>query len=169
MNYLLIGRLIKPFGLKGLMKADFFVDSIEELNYFSKFYRKDNKVKTTYREINFDKLEIGENGIFVSVSGYNDRTQADELRGIEIFVDEMELPVLSGNDYYIKDLMGLNVINKGEKAGEIYNIIEIGNKTIMIIKMNSGKELAVPFDNKYVKKVELNEKKITVKMIDELL
>ncbi len=169
MNYLLIGRLIKPYGLKGKIKADFFVDSLDELDTFSKFYRKDIKVNTNYREIKFDKIEAGENGIFISVSGCNDRTQADELKGVDIFVTESELPVLKENDYYIKDLLELDVIDNGENIGKVNNIIEIANKNMLILKMSSGKELAVPFNNKYVDKVEIKEKRITVKMIEELL
>ncbi len=169
MNFLLIGKLVKSYGLKGLLKANFYIDDFNELKNFTQFYIKDKKSSNGYKEINFSDIRLSNLGIIIEVAGCADRTQADLLRGVELFIDEDELPKLKKDSYYIKDLLDLDVYYKDNLFGKVYNIFETANKNMLMIKNSNGKEVVVPFENKYVEKVELTDKRVIIKDIDDLL
>ncbi|MGC8765851.1 MAG: ribosome maturation factor RimM [Brevinematia bacterium] len=169
MNPLCIGKIIKPYGLKGFLKVIFYIDDKKELGAFKSFFIKDKNEATGYRKVKFVSIS-GEYKFFnVKIEGCNDRTQADTLRGLEIFVDESELPELNKGLFYQKDLIGIDVLYNGSVFGKVANIIEVANRLILIVMMKNGKELAVPFSNQYVSDISLKEKRLIAVKLEDLL
>lgn len=168
-NYLLIGRLIKPFGLKGEIKADFYVDNISELDSFSLFYIKDPVITGKYKEISLENIRTRNGESIVSVKGCIDRNQSELLKGIDLFVDELELPKLKKDVYYIKDLLDMDAFYHDEAIGKVNNLFEIANKTMMVVRLSKGRDIVVPFGSQYVLSVDLNEKRLNLKSLDDLL
>jgi len=169
MNFLLIGKLIKPYGLKGEMKVAFYVDDIKELDAFSAFYIKDKKSKTGYSNLVIENIRLNNGAVLVLLKGCNDINQVEIFKGVELFVDEAETPKLKKNEFYIKDLIGSDVVYLGDHFGKLYNVIEIAGKFMLVIKMENQKDLVVPLNDTYVSEVSTEQKSLTVTAIDELL
>lgn len=169
MHYLLIGRLIKPYGLKGEIKTAFYVDDLKELAAFSRYYIPDPKVKGSYLPIQFENIRLHHDQVVVTVAGCNDRNGSELYQGKDLFVDEAELPSLKKDTYYIKDLLNLSVENQSGKVGVINNLIDIANKTMLVVRLLDGKELVIPFTGEYVDSVELSNSRVVVKNIEKLL
>ncbi len=169
MRPLCIGKIIKPFGLKGFLKVIFYVDDIKDLESFESFFIKDKTSLSGYREIVFTSIYSSNRFFNVKIKGCEDRTAADAFRGIEIFVDEAEVPELKGNVFYQKDLIGLDVFYRDEIFGKVVNLINVAGTLIFITKMLNGKELAIPFRNEYIVDVDIKGKKLVAKKLDFLL
>ncbi len=165
MEFLLIGRLHKPYGLKGQIKAQFYIDKDEDLKSFSHFYIKRQSL---YQEIKFDLISLRGGEAILSVSGFSDRDGAEALKGTEVFVKEEELPNLKGNNFYLKDLLDLEVFQYEKKIGKIHNVFEAAGRNLLLIQLDNGKSLAVPFSGEYVVKVEIKEKRVVLKEIERL-
>ncbi|MGA2142066.1 MAG: PRC-barrel domain-containing protein, partial [Brevinematales bacterium] len=84
-------------------------------------------------------------------------------------VESAEVPELKGNVFYIKDLYGLEVYENSALVGNIMNVIEIADRTMLIIKLANNRELAVPFNDKYVLEVDINNRKVDAKNLQELM
>lgn len=170
MTYFTIGKLSKPYGLRGQIKTQFFVDALDDLKAFTAFYIKDAKAPGGFKKLVFTSIKDKQEGTIVEIEGCVDRTQAEILSGSELFVDEAEFPRLKGETYYIKDLLEVEAMLGDEPFGKIINIIETGNKTMLIIKLVDQKEIAVPFMERYVGKVEIAQKKVALtEQVRELL
>lgn len=166
MNYLLIGRLLKPKGLRGELKAMFYADRIEDLKGFSRFYIRD---KAGYKEIKIEKFIPGEGGLTVRVEGCDDRTKAEAIQSNDLFTDEAEIPVIKKkNSFYIKDLIGLEAFEGETLVGTVNNLMEVANRSLLVLSLPEKGELVVPFDDEFVEKVDLPEKKIRLKDLDKL-
>lgn len=168
MSYLLIGRLLKPRGLRGEMRAMFYADRLEDLRGFSRFFIQD---KNAYKEIRIEKFRENEGGLTVMVAGYDDRTKAETIQGRDIFVEENELPgIKKKNSFYIRDLVGMEVFESGAPAGKIENIFETANRMMLVVRLGEGKgmELAVPFDEEYVEKVDVAGKAMHLRNLAKL-
>jgi len=164
-----IGRLVKPFGLKGLLKAIFYIDELDDLRKISAFYVRDLKSSTGYREIRFSYIKEVEKGYIVSIEGCSSRSEADLYRNVEILVDEDKLPPPGDDFYYIKDLIGLQVIFEEDFFGKVSNFLEVGSDLILIIRMKDGKELAVPYRGRYIKSISLPKGEILLENLRELM
>lgn len=169
MNYLCIGKFLKPYGLRGQIKAIFFIDEVEDLSSFSAFYVKDPKVPAGYRKVGLEFLSFNGKFFILRVDGVVDRTLADNLRNLEIYVDEAELPDLSGNSYYIKDLIGLTVYYHEKEFGKVVNFIEVANQFVLVMKMLNGKDVAIPFKDRYFPEVIIKEGKILASDLEDFL
>ncbi len=158
MNTLLIGKLIKPYGLKGLLKAIFYVDSLEELDNFSRFFIVNKKELSGFQEIVIEKISLLQGYTIVKIQGCSDRNGSELLANKEIFVDSEEIPALKKGLYYIKDLFDADVFEKDVRAGKVNNVLLIANRTMLILKMQNGREIAVPFNDRYIDKVDIVKK-----------
>ena len=169
MEYLLIGKLIKPVGVKGQIKAQFYLDDINEIDNYTKFYIKLKKSPFGYREIDFMIARNTGTEAIIEIELVNNRDKAEEYRDVEMYVDEAELPKLKKSEYYIKDLIGSKATADEKEFGDVLNTFEIANSTLLLIKMKNGKELAVPLNKKYIKNINTSDKLIELINIDELL
>ncbi len=169
MNALLIGKLIKPYGLKGLIKAIFYIDSLQELKDYSHFYIKTKIDDLNFQEIVFEKITEQMGHTIVKIGGCDDRNSSEMMSNREIFVDQEEIPELKGNSFYIKDLYGTEVYEKSALIGKISNVLMIASKAMLIIKLPNNRELAVPFSDKYIMEVDIKNKAITARNLEELL
>lgn len=91
------------------------------------------------------------------------------MTNCEIIVDSAQLPVLEGNEYYWKDLIGCQVITiKGYSLGYVQDLMETGSNDVLVIKANLKdafgiKERLIPFlDEQVIKNVDLTTKTIEV-------
>ena len=169
MNPLCIGKIVKPFGLKGFLKVIFYIDDTKELESFKSFFIRDKSELSGYRKIVFSLISGSYKFFKVKIEGYDNREQADTLREAEIFVDEAELPELSKGFFYQKDLLDLCVFYKGELFGRVFNLLEVAGRLVLIIKRVNGKELAIPFDNEYIADINLKERKLIAKKLEDLI
>ncbi|MFN3660028.1 MAG: ribosome maturation factor RimM, partial [Brevinematales bacterium] len=86
-----------------------------------------------------------------------------------IYVQEKDFPPLPEGEYYIKDILGCEVVYEGNIFGVVENFFEVGDKTLFVIKMTGGKSLAVPYDPRYFVRVDVAAKQIEADHLSELL
>ena len=152
MDALLIGKLLKPHGLKGQIRGMFYIDDIKDLKSFTAFYFKDKKNSSGFSEIFFDELLERDNGIVVKVKGCDDRSAADVLQGLEIYADSAEVPKLKKGSYYIKDLIDCEVLMEGAPFAKVVNLIDITGRKMLVLRKDKT-DIAVPFSDEYIGEV----------------
>ena len=169
MNTVLIGKLVKPHGLKGEIKAAFFVDDLQELKEYSHFFVLDKKSPTGYKDIVFDKIRLMNDQIIVTLQGCSSRDQAELLKAIDIFVDEKEVPKLKGDSYYIRDLIDCEAFDGEGLIGKVLNVFEAANKNLLLVQLKNQKQVAIPFTGEYIDEVKIDQKQVILKNINDLL
>lgn len=89
----------------------------------------------------FDILQLDEVG---------DRDEAEALTNLEVFVDVDALPDLDEDEFYHKDLVGLDVhILEAEDGptrpiGEVAGFFETGANDVMVVQLTDDSKLFVP-------------------------
>lgn len=103
---ILVGKIVAPQGLRGEVRVQTYTANPMDL-----------------QELGIRNQELGIKGKFVralpnstiiiaKIDGVDDRTAAEGLRNIELFVNRDELPATDDDEYYVADLMGMTVIKK---------------------------------------------------------
>jgi 16S rRNA processing protein RimM len=175
MNKILIGKIVKPFGIKGEVVLDFFADDAGILQEAEYFTIRDPRSAGGFRKLNIlemrDTAQVLTDSIRViaRIDISPDRNQAELLRGTDIFIDEDKLPELAEDEYYIKDLVGLEVFYPDELFGTIENVIQIGEKYVFFIDRTDKRKIAVPMEEKYIEQIDISLKKVVLRSIEELL
>ena len=100
-----------------------------------------------------------------------DRTAAEALKGMRVFVPRAAFPSLPENEYYWIDLIGLEVFNReGVSLGCVRDLLATGPHEVLVIGYEQVDERNVvqqckrliPFVAAYVDDVDLTARRITV-------
>lgn len=109
--------------------------------------------------------------LLVKFAGVNDRTGAEELRNLWLFVDEADAAELEAGAYWFHDIIGLNVFTaEGEQVGRITEITTGANDVYVVATagdFNGGRGVAA-LDN-VILTVDLGQGRMMVHLPDGLL
>ena len=149
MQKLLIGRVVKPQGIKGEVKVLLLTDGFFSVKNLKEAYIGDKLYK-----INSIK-DAGVPCAFLGLQGICDRNAAEALRGAEVYADK-SLINKDKNAYFIEDLIGLTLYAGEDKIGTIQDVIK-SNVDMFVI---SGVEAAGGNDgeNKAIEETENDDK-----------
>lgn len=150
-----IGKIVNTFGIKGEIKIYPYVDYIMDLKFF---YVDDNKME-------IEKCRTQKNLVIVKIKGIDDINVVEKLKGKIASVYEEDLPSLPEGTYYIKDLIGLDVItDDGRELGKLDDVIQTGANDVYNVN-----GILLPVIDEVVKKIDLENHKIVVHLIDGLI
>jgi len=138
-SYITLGEISGVLGVKGWVKVFSHTDPrVKITEYDQWFLRKKDQDWYSLKVLNGRKQ--GKN-IVAQLEGINTREQAEALKGVQIAIQERQLEVLPENEYYWKDLIGLNVeTTQGIDLGKIDWIFNTGSNDVLTIKEVSRKD-----------------------------
>lgn len=92
-----------------------------------------------------------------------DRTAAEKLNGLKLYIDRAELPEVDEDEYYITDLIGMAVVDvDGKPVGRVLNVDNFGAGDLLDIQPESGPSFYLLFTNDNVPEVRLDDRVIVV-------
>jgi|SRR6185312_7618057 len=87
-----------------------------------------------------------------------DRTAADRIKGLKLYVDRADLPDTDEDEYYITDLIGLSVVDvEGKAIGKVANVDNFGAGDLLDIKPLEGPNFYLLFSLENVPEVSIAE------------
>lgn len=150
-----IGKIVNTFGIKGELKVYPYVDYIDEL---SKIYI-DNK------EYTLSKSRNQKNVVIIKIKGLDDINLVEDFKNKEIEIDRVDLPKLKEGEYYVEDLIGLDVYtDEGKLLGKLDDIFNTGANDIYQVN-----NILLPAIPDVIKKIDIENQKIIVHIIKGLI
>jgi 16S rRNA processing protein RimM len=94
---------------------------------------------------------------------------AENLRGFEVVITREERIPLEGDAVYLSDLMGVRVVDvsggRAEDAGEITDVEPEGaGPAMLVIRTQAGEEMLIPFVRAYLRKIDLEAKRLEMEL-----
>jgi 16S rRNA processing protein RimM len=123
----LLAAVIGAQGLKGEVKVKTFTATPEALSRYGVLHTRDGRklVVTAFRP-----AKKGEAAI--AFEGVRDRTAAEALKGVELFVDRASLPETAENEFYHADLIGLEARDsEGRTLGKVMALHNFGASDVI--------------------------------------
>ncbi|GAT42148.1 16S rRNA processing protein RimM [Listeria monocytogenes] len=85
-------------------------------------------------------------------------------------IKEAQLTDLEENEFYFHEIIGCIVVTTdGEELGEITEILTPGANDVWVVKGSDKKEKLIPYIADVVKEININDKKITIEVMEGLL
>ena len=166
-KYLEIGQIVNTFGIKGMVKVKPFTDDIKRFDKLKTIYIEN---KQSRKEYEVEEVKYHKDMVLVKLKGINTIEEANLLRQSYLLVDREQEEPLAEGVYYIVDLIGLDVYtDEGQLLGKVDDIFNTGSNDIYVVKNELGKEILLPGIPEVLKKVDLDNKKITVHLIPGLM
>jgi len=166
-GYLEIGQIVNTFGIKGFVKVNPFVDDISRFDDLKKVYIKRNK---ELKEMEVEEVKYHKNMVLVKFKGIDRVEDAETFRNSYLEVDRENAIDLQEGEYFIVDLLGLNVVTEeNDILGKLEDIFNTGSNDIYVVKSDDGKQLLIPAISEVIKEINIKENKIVVHLLEGLI
>ena len=150
-DWVVMGRIAAPFGIKGWVKVQPFSEDPGTLMDFESWRVGRGEQQTHY---SVETVQDHGKALVAKLAGIDDRDAAYALRGQEISVAKSALPPPEENAFYWSDLIGLKVVNRqGVELGRVDSLMESGANDLLVVK--GTRAHLIPFIAAFVGKVDL--------------
>jgi len=98
-----------------------------------------------------------------------DRSAAESLHGVELFVSRAALPATAKDEYYHADLIGLRAEDsEGRGLGTVQAIHNYGAGDIIEIARADGDSILLPFTRETVPTIEIDKSRIVIAVPEDV-
>lgn len=160
-----VGKVVGIFGNKGSLRVSLLTDFPSRILKLQNVYLVGEQI----RRHQVLAAKKHRNGCKLTLSGVDTVEKAKELLGSYISIPEEELQPLSEGTYYEFQIVGLKACREnGEAIGEVKDIIELPGNDVLVIDRR-GEEVLVPLVAAFVKKIDIENKRIIITPIQGLM
>jgi 16S rRNA processing protein RimM len=151
---ILLAVVASAHGIQGAVKIKTFTEKPESI--FS--YGKLQDERGHQYALKLIRL-VSENSLIARIEGVEDRSQAESLKGVKLYVERNQLPHLPEEEFYHADLFGLPVQTlEGDTIGHVRNISNFGAGDFLEIISTDYRVYTIPFTREAVPVIQLPEK-----------
>lgn len=170
-NRFRLGQVVNAVGLKGEVKVYPYTDYKERFEELEWVYMEDQKVY-------IEKVRYQGRTAIIKFRQVEGREDAEGCKGKTLYIDRQNARKLPENTYFIADLIGLEVVDQtGKRLGRVVDVIQHSAQDLYEIekeptggeagsKTKKQETFLVPAVEEFIKSVDLQQKKITVDLID---
>jgi 16S rRNA processing protein RimM len=150
----LLGVVAAPHGVRGLVRIKSFTDDPMAVGAYGPL--SDEAGNKNYR---VEALSASRDAVLARIEGVADRTAAEAIRGLRLYVERSVLPVAGEREWYEADLIGLAVIGRdGRDWGKVMAFHNFGAGSLM--EVSGG--LMLPFTDEAVPEIDVPGGKLTI-------
>ena len=166
MDLLEVGKIVNTHGLRGEVKVVPWTDYPEVFEDIETVYIKK---KSDYERLDIAGIKYQKNNLIIRFAQLKDINEAEKYKNRVLYAERTSLGELPEGVYYIADLIGLDVVKEdGEKVGVISDVFNTGSNDIYEVKREGQKNLLLPVIDDVVLNIDIENKKVTVRMMEAL-
>lgn len=141
-EYFELGRVLKPQGVRGEVKAALYTDDPDRVYDLPHVYVES---ESGYRELIVKSARTDGRFGYLMLDGITDRSEAEALRDAVLYIDRANAAPLPEGAFYIQDLLGVGVYDQeGRLLGKLTDILQTGAKDIYVVQRSGGGTMMFP-------------------------
>ena len=155
---ILLGRIAGAHGTRGDVVIQTYTAAPEDIGAYGPL-----SDAAGTRTFEIESVRKTSKGVVAQIAGVADRTAAEALKGVELYVDRDRLPAATEGEFYHADLIGLSAVDpSGNAIGQIVAVANYGAGDLLEIRLASGKIELIPFTEAFVPEVDIAAKRAVV-------
>lgn len=140
-DYLMIGEIVKPQGIRGELKVRSLSDDPARFEELTSVFLEMNGQRTERTVL---KARVQGQDVYLTLQDVPDRNAAELLRGATLWVDRDHARVLSEDEVFIADILGARAVDtKGNPIGVLREVMPCASADIFCFETEDG-SLMVP-------------------------
>jgi 16S rRNA processing protein RimM len=149
----LIGRILRPRGLKGELKVEILTNILFVFSSVQKIF-------IDGREYEVAKGSVQNGCAYINLSGIDSIEKAEKFRNKEIYINADEIKLNDG-EVLSDDLIGFAVFGAdGKKIGVVKNIENYGGGDFFEIAATGLGYIQIPNESEFISETNMREQKI---------
>lgn len=162
-----IGVISSTHGVRGEVKVFPTTDDV----------RRFKKCKEVLLDTGKERIPLTVEGVkffkqfaILKFKGIDSINDVEKYKGKSLFVPRKDAVRLQKDEYFIADLIGVEIFDEEEKKiGILKDVLETGANDVYVITMEDGRELLLPAIKQCILEVRIEERYMRVHILDGLL
>jgi 16S rRNA processing protein RimM len=155
-----IGRVVKPHGVKGKIKVDYFGEDLNHFPLYREVFIKDHVGRLQA----YDILEAVPQPprLILRLKGIERIEEVEPLVGREIFIEKRSLPDLKEGEHYWFEILGMVVeTEKGKRIGRVREIFPTGANDVYVVE-GKRREIFLPATEEVIQSIDIKKGRMKV-------
>lgn len=160
-----MGEVLRPHGRKGLLRIRNYAQSASSFPEGGTVFLKTDDGEI--QEFNLITVKPHKKFLLLRLKGIHGPAEADLYRNAEILIHKKDLS-REEDEYFWYEIIGLEVyLDTGEFLGKVHHILPTGSNDVYVTR-NKGEEKLIPAIHDIIKKIDLENKRITISAMEGL-
>ncbi len=167
LDYLIVGKIVNTKGLLGEIKVSPMTQIPKRFDDLSFVYVeiKGEKIKYSIRSVTYTAKFV-----LLKLGKINTLEDAQKLKGCYLYVDRSNAIKLSEDEYFLSDIIGLDVFDINDKyLGKITEIYSPGGNDVYEITDNGKNKVLIPAIGEVIKRVDLHGGYMIIELLEGLV
>ena len=166
-KYFRVGVIANTHGIRGEVKV---YPTTDDINRFKKLKKCILDTGKEYIDLNVESVKFFKNMVILKFKESNNINDIECYKGKDILVSRDNAVKLEKGEYYIADILGAKVIlEDGSEFGVLEDVMQTGANDVYVVKTLDNKEVLLPKIDECVKKLDIENKIVTVHIMKGLL
>ena len=158
-----IGVITSTHGIRGEVKV---FPTTDDNNRFKKLKDCLIEYKGELFPVKATGCKFFKNMVILKFEDIDNINDVEKYKQCKLFVDREHAVSLEQDEYFMADLLGINVITQeGRNLGVLEDIIRTGANDVYVVVDETGKEWLIPAIKDCIVKVSLEEKEMIVHLM----
>jgi 16S rRNA processing protein RimM len=167
-QYLTVGRILRPHGVRGEVVLEVLTDFPEALPGKSVYLQAETE-EAAREERQVEAVRWHRGRLLLRLAGATDRNSVEDLRGLLVQIDRGAAEPLAAGQYYHHQIVGLRVVGEnGQALGRVTEILETGANDVYVVETPEGGELLLPAIRDVILRIDVEAGEITAHVMEEL-
>lgn len=162
--FLVIGKLRRPYALRGEMLMEILTDFPERIKPNVVVFVGEKRTPMRIRSCReYRKM------LLVAFEDYHEPESIGQFRNNLVYVRTADIPPLPEGEFYQHQLLGMRVIcEDGRLLGHLAKILETGANDVFVVRTESGPDLLLPAIDSVILKIDIERNEMLVHLIPGL-
>ena len=164
-KYISVGRIAGVFGYQGWLKVIIYSGITDRFKGVKVIYFREGD---HFEGQILDDYRIQGDNVLLKLRQVDSRERAREFAKSEVYLPESQILELPEDQYYVHDIIGSRVLDEeGNAIGHIKDVISAGASDVFVIEADN-REVMIPAVSEFIKEIDLEKKRVIVRMWEEL-
>ena len=161
-----MGKLLKPRGLKGELRAAIFNEHGSVLKVGTEIWLKEDG---NYLSWKIETIKIAGEKSCIRLSGCNTLEDAEKVQRSVFFLPRDKFDPVGKNEHYLVDMIGSRVLDENQKSiGTVKDVLIMSAQNIIVVETGEN-EILIPYVDAHIELFDKQKKNLIVKDVVGLI
>ena len=165
-QFLQVGVISSTHGIRGEVKVFPTTDDPARFKKLKKVLLDTGKEQL---ELEIQSVKFFKQFVIVKFRGIDNINDIEKYKGKSLMVPREDAVQLEEDEYYIADLIGMEVYTDGGRFGTLKDVMETGANEVYIIDSDEHGEVLVPAIHDCILDVDVEKQTMKIRLMDGLI
>lgn len=165
-QFLQVGAITSTHGIRGEVKV---FPTTDDPARFKKLKKVILDMGKRQIEMEIQSVRFFKQFVIVKFKGIDNINDVEQYKGGALFVNREDAVSLEENEYYIADLIGMDVFTQEGHFGVVKDVMETGANEVYIIDSDAHGEVLVPAIRQCIEEVDVENGKMQIRLLEGLI